>query len=67
MVATCPEIWAIPERTADLVGCFAPGKDTADIRQRAINNEPGLLDAEPESGGGIHALGGHVTGRSLCG
>ena len=67
MVATCPEIWAIRKRTADLVGRFPPGKDAADIGQRPIDHEPGFLDAEPERGGGIDALGGDIAGRRLAG
>ena len=52
-----------PQRAADLVGRFAPGEDAADIGQRPVDHEPGFLDAEPERGRGIDALGRDVAGR----
>ena len=55
------------QRTADLVGGFAPGKDAADIEQRPVNHEPGFLDAEPQRGSGVDALGRHIAGRGLAG
>ena len=67
MVATCPEIWAMPNGTADLVGRFPAGEDAADIGERAVDHEPGLLDAEPQRGRRIDALGQGLAGRGRAG
>src|SRR5258707_6872514 len=56
-----------PERAADLVGRFTPGKDAADIRQRAVDHEPGFLDAKPECRRRVHAFGCGIAGYHLAG
>ena len=62
MLATCPEIWAIRNRAADLVGSLAPGEHAADIGERAVDDEPDLLDADPERFADIDARGHGLAG-----
>src|SRR6185437_4404897 len=38
-----------PNRPAELIGGFAPGKDAAEIRQSAVDHEPSLLRAHDDS------------------
>ena len=61
MVATCPEIWAIRSGPPTWSAASRP-EDPADIGQRAVYHEPGFLDAKPERGRWINALGRDIAG-----
>ena len=37
-----------PDRAAELVGGFAADEHAADIGERAVDDEPGFLDAQPD-------------------
>src|SRR5665647_2223445 len=61
------ETWFVVDRTLSYIGGVFTGREAADIGQRPVNHEPGLLDAEPQRGSGIDALGGDIAGRGLAG
>src|SRR6476620_6985838 len=56
-----------PKRAADLVGSLTPREHATDIRQRAIDYEPGSLDAEPKCGRRVHTLGRDIAGHHFAG
>lgn len=49
-------------RPPDLIRILPAGEDSADIGNGAVNNEPCLLDAQPNSGRWIHWFGDGVAG-----
>src|SRR5262249_36611151 len=55
------------ERSADLVGGLAACKNSGNVGERAVDDEPGFLDSEPRRGGRIDSLRHGVARRSLAG
>ncbi len=50
-----------PNRPADLIGVLSAGEDSANIGDGAIDDEPGFLHAQPNSGCRIHRLGDGIA------
>ena len=50
-----------PDRAADLIGILPAGENSADIGNSPVNDEPCLLDAQPNSGRWVHWFGDGIT------